>query len=183
MGHISLFQSQAPLHGCSLVQVGRRQFCFTHTISWTMPSTWEVTVTNTGVGGCSSVGCCERAVSVIRSIAMWSPSVSPPRCLSSWWKTSFFLVAFNCWGHAFREWEIVRSSPTLLFYAMFILPKEGSVFICSSLYSSLHTHTHTHTHTEQETNSKISRGSVLWFPTCWMSMFHLRVYSWKQMLD
>lgn len=59
IGHIKpLFQFQAPSHPRSLVEVGRRQFCFTHTISWTMPSTCEVTVTNTGDAGCGSAGCC-----------------------------------------------------------------------------------------------------------------------------
>lgn len=58
IGHIKpLFQFQAPSHPRSLVEVGRRQFCFTHTISWTMPSTCEVTVTNTRDAGCSSAGC------------------------------------------------------------------------------------------------------------------------------
>lgn len=57
IGHIKpLFQFQAPSHPSSLVEVGRRQFCFTHTISWTMPSPCEVTVTNTRDAGCSSAG-------------------------------------------------------------------------------------------------------------------------------
>ena len=162
MGHVSLFQFQAPLHGCSLVRVGRRQFCFTLTISWTMPSTWEVTVTNTGVGGCSSVGCYERAgVSNqehchAQPQSLPSPFLPGERLPSSSW----LLTAGDTRLENRKLWY-----PALLYYSKPCASFQGG--FCIRLFLALLIPTHK----EQETNSKISRGSILWFHACWMSMF------------
>lgn len=143
MGHISLFQLQAPLRGCSLVEAGRKQLCFTHTISWTMPSTWEVTVTNTRVGGRSFVGCYEHA-----DVGNQENCHVKPQCLHS--PVPFFPVkdflpprCFKCWRHVFREQEMVCSSPYFIILSR-IYPTQGGMGFCVP------------THTEQETNAKIS---------------------------
>lgn len=161
IGHISLFQFPAPLHGCSPVEVGRRQLCFTHTISWTMPSTWEVTVTNTGVGGCSSVGCYECVGVSNQRHCQVKPQRLHPQFHSSWSKTSHLFIAFNCWGHVSRGHRMVCSRHLLLFEAILILPKEerASALLCSFPYPSLHTH-------RRESNSKASSVSVIWYHVC-----------------
>lgn len=136
IGHISLFQFQAPLHGCSLVELGRRQVCFTHTISWTMPSTWEVTVTNTGVGGWSSVGCNERAgvsnqekyhVKPLHSYSFLPGKRHPSSSL-----------LFNCWEHVFPEMGKDAFQPYFMILSLVLPTRGGGVGLCSLPEPSLH---------------------------------------------
>lgn len=139
MGHISLFQFQAHLHGCSLVEVGRRQLCFTHTISWTMPSTWQVTVTNTGVGGCSSVGCYERAgVSNQEHCHVKLQRLHSP--------IPFFLVKDFLPPHAFNCWGRVQRTGNCAFQPTFYYSRPYISFPRRLLYSSVPSFTHPYTH-------------------------------------
>lgn len=183
MGHVSLFQFQAPLHGCSLVRVGRRQFCFTLTISWTMPSTWEVTVTNTGVGGCSSVGCYERAgVSNqehchAQPQSLPSPFLPGERLPSSSW----LLTAGDTRLENRKLWY-----PALLYYS-----KPCASFPRRLLYSSVPRFTHPYTQRARNQFQDFKGKHPL--VSCLLNvhvseqlvqlMFHLRVCSWKQVLD